>query len=812
MRVHFMGISLFSIVLSGGILFAQVPSSELIANPPSTILAANTTDLPLTITSPTATNCGYSVGQDLPQDQMQPFTQGAGTTTHQAIIQGLNPDSTVVNEVYVRCDTNSEALRLQYRSLSVVTPSYPRTGNLWGVWNYYGEDGQLDLEQIAKIDLWLGIGVDTFTDEQVQELRRMNPNIRFLLSYNAVELGTDGWRVEDNVEDYFLKDINGNKIEVWPDAYRINLTKPEVALYMAQGAYQMMVDSNFRYDGIFIDNVFERASWFTQDIYGNPFPVDANQDGIQDNPDELDRIWYEGLILELRTLREYLPHAILSGHAQNINNPDMSAIFNSTSIGFDTVNVIEGKMNFSQSWERYTQWQTQALTPVGTMVESAIPFQIGYGYGYIPWDNIPASTLEFARTYYPYMRFGLAFTLMHDGYFAHEYGDTWHGNNWWYDELDFELGAPLGKAEFLYRNTEDAQNFVPAGDFEGDNSAWSAWFDEGNGYTGTFNYEINGINNSNIAHIEVTQTNGTDWQASLTNPNISITEGVTYDISFWARADQDRSIIVNIQKNEPDWDDYGLWQTVNLSGQWNLYTLSFTAQGTDTNARFGFNVGSSTGNVWFDDVKIVVRPPDVMRREFRNGLVLLNASTEPQTIEVGEGYQRLLGEQAPMHEYIIDNNTAHFSATNAETVIFDTEDWYATPPFYHNWGDDMALVTNGQATWNLDIPIQDTYTLTVWWAAAPEANTWSDSAVFEVMQNGQVVSSITLDQRTGGDEWHEVAVVNVSPGAELRLTCGGDAPCAADAVHVRSQARYNNGEDVMSVTLQPMDGIILKKR
>jgi len=33
--------------------------------------------------------------------------------------------------------------------------------------------------------------------------------------------------------------------------------------------------------------------------------------------------------------------------------------------------------------------------------------------------------------------------------------------------------------------------------------------------------------------------------------------------------------------------------------------------------------------------------------------------------------------------------------------------------------------------------------------------------------------------------------------------------CVADALHVRSQSRYNNGQPVSTVRLQPMDGIIL---
>ena len=42
------------------------------------------------------------------------------------------------------------------------------------------------------------------------------------------------------------------------------------------------------------------------------------------------------------------------------------------------------------------------------MFEASPPDQIAYGYDYSPLEKIPASTLEFARTLYPYMRFGLA--------------------------------------------------------------------------------------------------------------------------------------------------------------------------------------------------------------------------------------------------------------------------------------------------------------------------------------------------------------------------------------------------------------------
>jgi hypothetical protein len=45
----------------------------------------------------------------------------------------------------------------------------------------------------------------------------------------------------------------------------------------------------------------------------------------------------------------------------------------------------------------------------------------------------------------------------------------------------------------------------------------------------------------------------------------------------------------------------------------------------------------------------------------------------------------------------------------------------------------------------------------------------------------------------------------------VRLTCPGAAPCIADALHLRSLARYNNGSRAGQVTLQPMDGIVLQR-
>ena len=43
------------------------------------------------------------------------------------------------------------------------------------------------------------------------------------------------------------------------------------------------------------------------------------------------------------------------------------------------------------------------------------------------------------------------------------------------------------------------------------------------------------------------------------------------------------------------------------------------------------------------------------------------------------------------------------------------------------------------------------------------------------------------------------------------MTCTGSAPCIADALLLRSKARYNDGSTAAQVTLQPMDGIVLRR-
>ena len=790
-----------SACLSAAASFPGIPLTNI--TPPSTLLPPHTEEVSVSLDSIMPTSCRYSLSSPLPFGEMTPFDSGAGSEHHTTVVRGLIADPNLVNEVYVRCtDYPDYLLHARYRSLSEVNPSYPRKGNLLA-WRTLLNKG---LPYCARIDLLLG---DWWQPEEIRTLRQLNPNIRVLTVSDAVE--NSGL-----TDDYYLTDIYGNRVEVWPGIYRLNMTKQYVAEHQARYAYQLILDSGLMFDGCFFDNVMTTQSWQNYDIYGNPFLVDSDEDGIVDDPAVFDAAWKAGVFHEMETFRSLMPHAIVSGHSMTIQEPGIAELFNGINVGFWTTDVIEGKQPFSPLWKMYQAWQETARAPRATMIESSPPDQISYGYGYSPWEKIPPSTLEFARTYYPYVRFGLAFTLMHDGYFAHEFGDAWHGNDWWYDELDFNLGYPTGPAEAVAM-APSTQVAVDNGGFELplSSSLWNFLCNWDAGCNATVSRDVtDAAEGAASARVDVASTSGQDWHIALAQAGRSLTKDKDYRLFFSAKSNRVRPLTLSAYKDSPDWRNYGLKERITIGTDWREYSVSFTANETTTESRIQFEVGETTGSVWIDNVRLHEWPPEVLRREFTNGLVLLNPTCERQTVDIAGKYRRLTGQQAPKYEYILDDADAAFSVTGVWTAVtYDSGECQASGPFYHDWGPSCRQSSGGpeEARWDLSIPEADTFTISAWWPAA--AATLSDSVVYEVVAGGHVVTTKSLSQASGGDEWHLLAEVALAPcdSAFVRVHTEDGKICIADALHVWSASRYNDGSPTTTVTLAPMDGIILAR-
>jgi hypothetical protein len=257
---------------------------------------------------------------------------------------------------------------------------------------------------------------------------------------------------------------------------------------------------------------------------------------------------------------------------------------------------------------------------------------------------------------------------------------------------------------------------------------------------------------------------------------------------------------------------------VSLTTQWQLVAVTFEALRTVQDARIQFLFGGETGQVWIDEVSLKEREDEVFRRDFQHGLVLLNGTRRRQTVDVGDGYAHLQGRQAPKYQYLLDDggNDGFRTTGSWQEIELGTKEWHAIPPYYHAWNNRCHQRTGGtgEATWDLNLRGPGQYTIQAWWAAPPDATEWTKQAVYEVVVGQKVVASVTLDQSQAGDQWHTL-VTGLSldsqdkPYVRVRSSSGGTL--VADALHVFSAQRYNDGEVVRQVTLEPMDGIVLRR-
>jgi len=77
-----------------------------------------------------------------------------------------------------------------------------------------------------------------------------------------------------------------------------------------------------------------------------------------------------------------------------------------------------------------------------------------------------------------------------------------------------------------------------------------------------------------------------------------------------------------------------------------------------------------------------------------------------------------------------------------------------------------------------------------------------------------VVASKTFNQTQSGGQWHTIGEgLKLDPRDKpfVRVHRGDGGVLVADALHVFTVERYNDGTSARKVLLEPMDGIILRR-
>lgn len=305
-----------------------------------------------------------------------------------------------------------------------------------------------DYASLAKYDvLVLPAEAQIFNPDIFPKLRELNPDI-VILAYVPTKSYAQVW--SDNPLDTLhpklrartndamrLKSAGGRILSVWPGTLSYNVATGWNDALPRFVKEDLM--SSGGWDGVFYDETSATISWL------NGGDVDVNDDALRDDSGTADRLWKDGMIRILKTTRDLIgPDAVIVTNGDS--DPDLQPYVNGRM--FET---------FPTPWEYDGSWST--------VMNNYLKLQKQVGYS--PLFIINSSTGNSGnRNDFKKMRFGLASTLMGDGFFQFDFGDQDHGQTWMYDEYGAYLGTPVSDAKNLTDSTTPVKPGVWRRDFQ----------------------------------------------------------------------------------------------------------------------------------------------------------------------------------------------------------------------------------------------------------------------------------------------------------------------------------------------------------
>ena len=408
--------------------------------------------------------------------------------------------------------------------------------------------------------------------------------------------------------------------------------------YLARVSASLL--GNSVWDGIYFDMIESDKTWVLYAGYARNFDLDRSN-VVPANTDAFNAAWASGV----RRLESQLRARV--GDAPIITN---GAEGNWDLINGTTLERFPKKTTTTAEWKS-SVFGTQYPYTGSTYFAALSGIQPNYSNVMTYDQDVDPSAPLDAATYVPdykKMRFGLTTALLGNGLFAYDLSTDMRGNVpqlQWFDEYDNAgagagyLGTPLSDATQVTSalNSPDLLNGDGAFTTSTQLGAWT--LNSGDAaYSGTKSLD------SGAARVDVTAAQGTAWKLALTHP-VSVAAGTPYTLSFRVRADRPSDVQVFAQISDSPYTmplNYG-WVAADTA--WRTYELQVTSTATLAPS-LRFALGSATGTVWFDDVKLQAGArSEVWRRDFENGISLVNATATPVTVDLGGTFRKIDGTQ-----------------------------------------------------------------------------------------------------------------------------------------------------------------------
>ncbi len=119
----------------------------------------------------------------------------------------------------------------------------------------------------------------------------------------------------------------------------------------------------------------------------------------------------------------------------------------------------------------------------------------------------------------------------------------------------------------------------------------------------TFTIVEEGYNGSKAVKITIQNTSATSWHIQFNQPNLVVFSSHVYTLTFYAKADRNISIGVQLGQAHDPWAMLGLNTTINLTTYYQLFTFQVQPTQNDTNARVNFtDMCKELATYWFSNI------------------------------------------------------------------------------------------------------------------------------------------------------------------------------------------------------------------
>ncbi|MBI4093179.1 MAG: carbohydrate binding domain-containing protein [Candidatus Kerfeldbacteria bacterium] len=437
------------------------------------------------------------------------------------------------------------------------------------------------------------------------------------------------WKLGGQPSDT-LSNVNlAHRVQLPDGSYRYDLAEALADLFYNDIYLPTAPDGTKIFDGIFLDA-------FCSCIDANYY--DFTRAGYADDA-SFGQGWKEGFLALTSRLRSL------------ITDPDYPIVANAGSQPTWTYPYFNGQMVENFPYQPGTGGWSHA------MFDNPGGYFLNNNYFRSPQYNfIFTAVTGPAQPYSPYnqlkQRFGLGSATLGNGFHSFEdqaiEADQYDYYNWWYDEyaVDLATGRASTRREdegWLGQPTSDAYqvvwdnptpDLVTSGSFETDLTGWnltslppavaSVSRDDATAGAG-----------SSSARVHIDQA-GTQSQVRFGSGAVSVQADEEFSVTFWAKASAPRRITATLGGGYET--TFGRFVTTS----WQRYQLVIKPYSTGL-VNAWFDVGDVTGDVWLDDIRVQRGATNVFRRNFENGIVLVNPYDVPLTVNLERPYKKISG-------------------------------------------------------------------------------------------------------------------------------------------------------------------------